>query len=219
MKTKIISAAVAIAALCLAPAAQAHVTVQPGSVPAGGFARLDVRVPNERDNAATQKVELKMPGGFIFVSYEPVPGWSTVVKKKSLAEPIESHGEQITEQVDSVTWTANDPSAAIQAGQFEDFGLSVGVPESAQEGDTLTFPAIQTYDNDEVVRWIGAPDSEEPASEVSVTAPEEEHGAASEDEAGDDDEDEGAPMWLSILGVVFGGGGLLAGAIALRRKP
>jgi uncharacterized protein len=215
---KTIGAAVAIASLSLIPAAQAHVTVQPGSVAAGGFERLDVRVPNERDNASTSKVEVKMPEGFIFASYEPVAGWTTVVKKKPLAEPIESHGEQITEQVDSVTWTANDPAFAIKPGQFQDFGLSVGIPESAQEGDTLTFPAIQTYSNDEVVRWIGEPDSEEPASQVSVTAPEEEEGASSEESAEGED-DEGAPMWLSILGVVLGGGGLLAGAAALRRKP
>ena len=39
--------AAAAAALLLAPAAaQAHVTIQPDTAPAGGFTRLDVRVPN-----------------------------------------------------------------------------------------------------------------------------------------------------------------------------
>ena len=48
--------AAAAAALLLAPAAaQAHVTLQPDTAPAGGFTRLDVRVPNERDDAGTDQ--------------------------------------------------------------------------------------------------------------------------------------------------------------------
>jgi periplasmic copper chaperone A len=212
-----------LAAMVLPAAAQAHVTVQPDSVPAGGFARLDVRVPNERDNAATNKVEVEFPEGFLFVSYEPVAGWTTAVKMKPLAEPIEQHGEEITEQVATVTFTADNPAAAIQPGQFRDFGLSVGMPADAEEGEVLTFPAIQTYDNGEVVRWIGAPDSDEPAAEVTLTAPEEEHGASSEEEGSvesgsEDDDDDGTPMALGIVALVLGAGGLLAGGTALARS-
>ena len=87
--------------------AQAHVTVQPESVPAGGFTRLDVRVPNERDDAATEKVEVKMPDGFLFVSYEPVAGWSVEVKTEKLDQPAEAFGEKINEQVDTVTFSAD----------------------------------------------------------------------------------------------------------------
>ena len=43
--------------LALDPPRRAHVTLQPERVPAGGFTRLDVRVPNERDDAATTKVQ------------------------------------------------------------------------------------------------------------------------------------------------------------------
>lgn len=229
MKKTISIAALALAtAALLASPAAAHVTVQPGEVPAGGFTRLDVRVPNERDDAATEKVEVQMPDGFIFASYEPVPGWEAAIKMKKLDEPIESHGEEFTEQVDTVTWTATDPQAAIQPGQFRDLGLSVGMPEDAVEGDVLTFPAIQTYDSGEVVRWIGDPDSEEPAGEVTLTAAEEEHGAAAGDEAVEDgadeaesagvDDSDGAPMWLAILALVVGGVGLLVGGASLRGK-
>ncbi len=230
MKTKIIGLAVVIASLGLAAVAQAHVTLQPDSVPAGGFARLDVRVPNERDQA-TEKVEVQLPSGFLFLSYEPVEGWTVDVKMKKLAEPVEEHGEMITEQVDTVTFTADSPEAAIQPGQFRDFGLSVGLPADAAEGDVLTFLALQAYDDGEVVRWIGDPDSEEPAPQVTLTAAEEEHGAdpAHEEEESaseeaetegddDEDEDEGAPTWLAILGAVLGAGGLLAGGAALRRS-
>jgi periplasmic copper chaperone A len=217
----------AIAGALAAPAiAQAHVTVQPESLPAGGFARLDVRVPNERDDAATEKVEVQMPDGFLAVSYEPEPGWSVDVKSEKLDQPAELFGEEVDEQIDTVTFIADDPSAAIQPGQFRDFGLSVGMPEEAAAGETLTFPALQTYDSGEVVRWIGPPDAEEPAAEVTLTAGEDEavtaaadDPAATEDAAeAEEDEDEGAPVWLTVVALILGALGLLVGAVSLTRR-
>jgi uncharacterized protein YcnI len=209
-----------VAALALPALAQAHVTVQPDAVPAGGFTRLDVRVPNEQDNAATTKVELQVPDGFIFASYEPVPGWTAVVRREKLDAPIESHGDQITEQVSTITWTADSPAAGIQPGEFRDFGLSVGLPEAAAEGEVLTFPALQSYDNGNVVRWIGEPDSEEPAAQVTLTAAEEEHGEAPEEEPEEsaDDEDDDSSKTLSIAALVVGAAGLGLGGAALRRS-
>ena len=170
---------IAIAALALgliAPAvAQAHVTVQPAEVPAGGFTRLDVRVPNERDDAGTIKVEVQFPDGFHFASYEPVPGWDVEVKMEKLDQPVEdSHGEEVTEQVSRIIWTGDGREGIVPPGAFQDFGLSVQTPDTPDE--TLTFPALQTYEGGEVVRWIGAPDAEEPAPTVSLTAAEDEQG-------------------------------------------
>jgi periplasmic copper chaperone A len=209
-------------ALAAPAAAQAHVTVQPEEVPAGGFVRFDVRVPNERDNADTEKVEVQMPDGFAFVSYEPTPGWQAQVRNEKLAQPIEAEGEQINEQVATVTWTATDPNAAIHPDEFRDFGLSVGLPEQAPAGQVLTFPAIQTYSSGEKVRWIGPPDSEEPAAQVTLTAAPAEGGSASDTGGGesgsDEEEDEGAPVWLAIVALVVGALGLVAGGVSLARS-
>ena len=56
-----VAVAVLAATLALAATASAHVTLQPEEAPAGGFTRLDVRVPNERDDAGTTKVEVRVP--------------------------------------------------------------------------------------------------------------------------------------------------------------
>jgi periplasmic copper chaperone A len=216
LKTTIAMATLALAA---PTAAQAHVTVQPEEVPAGGFARLDVRVPNERDDAATDKVEVRMPGGFAFVSTEPVPGWKADVKTEKLDQPIEEEGEEITEQVSTVTFTATEPDAAIQPGEFRDFGLSVGMPSDAREGDVLTFPALQTYDSGEVVRWIGPPDSEEPAAQVTLTAPAEAEASGEVEEAAQTDEDDGgASTGLAVTALIVGALGLVAGGASLVRS-
>jgi uncharacterized protein YcnI len=217
------AAVVAVAVLVLAPTASGHVTLQPEEVTAGDFTRLDVRVPNERDNASTTKVEVRFPPGFLFVSTEPVPGWNTEVSMRKLDKPVEQFGERITEEVDRVTLTAQGEANAIGRGQFRDFGLSVGVPD--KPGATLKFPAVQTYSSGEVVRWIGPEDAESPAPQVQLTAAGAEGGssqaAQQQAPAGGEDDDSGSNT-LSIIALIVGIAGLAAGLAALftrRRAP
>jgi uncharacterized protein YcnI len=206
-----------VVALALAPAAAAHVTLQPPEAPAGGFTRLDVRVPNERDNASTTKVVVQMPPGFLSVSTEPVPGWDAELTMRQLDEPVEQFGEQVTEEVGRITFTADGEASAIKPGQFQDFGLSLAVPEG-RPGSMLTFKALQTYSNGEVVRWIGPPDSEEPAPQVELTPAEEEEAAAPAAEqpaapAATEEEDDG--NGLAIAALIVGAAGLATGLAAL----
>jgi periplasmic copper chaperone A len=205
-----------VAVLALAPTAVAHVTLQPEETPAGGFTRLDVRVPNERDNASTTKVDVRFPPGFLFVSYEPAPGWDVKVTMRKLDKPVEQFGEQIREEVGRVTFTGDGETGVIRPGEFQDFGLSVGVPDKA--GSTLSFPSLQTYSSGEVVRWIGPPDSEEPAPQVKLTAAEPEGGGAAQpaapQQAADGDDDGGSDT-LAIIALIVGIAGLGAGLAAL----
>lgn len=213
-------AVIAAVAACSLPAvAAAHVTLQPSEVPAGGFERLDVRVPNERDGASTKKVEVKFPPGFISVSYEPVAGWGAKVKMAKLAEPVEAFGEKHTERVDTVTFSTD--GAGIRPGQFQDFGLSVALPDKA--GTTLTFKALQTYSNGEVVRWIGAPDTDEPAAQVKLTAavavgstahPADDAATATPAAVPEDSEEDDGNT-LALVALIVGALGLLAAVTGL----
>jgi periplasmic copper chaperone A len=213
-----IAAATAVAALAVPAVADAHVTVQPNTAAAGGFTRLNVRVPNERDDASTTKVELQLPDGFAEASFEPNPGWTVKVTKAKLAQPIKTDDGEVTEGVKQITWSSKD---GIPPGAFMDFGLSVQVPGKA--GDTLTFKALQTYSNGEIVRWIGPEGSDNPAPTVSVTAPAaDEHAAAAPAPAAASDTDSGGGSdTLSVIALVVGALGLLAGvaAFATTRRP
>jgi periplasmic copper chaperone A len=212
--------AVLVAALVLAPAAGAHVTLQPTEAPAGDFARLDVRVPNERDNAGTTKVVVRFPPGFLFASYEPVAGWDVEITKRKLEKPVEQFGERITEEVDRITFTGEGEQGVIRPDQFRDFGLSVSVPD--RPGATLTFKALQTYSNGEVVRWIGPPDAEEPAPQVKLTAaggeePASEQAAQQSPAADGEEEDDGNGLAIAALIVAALGLGAGLAALVLRR--
>jgi uncharacterized protein YcnI len=208
---------VAALALVLAPAASAHVTVNPREWEAGGFARFAVRVPNERDSADTTRVEMKLPDNVLSASFQPVEGWRRTVKMRQLDPPVEIEGEQVTEKIDTVTWTGG----RVRPGEFQEFGVSFQVPE--EPGTELVFPAVQTYSNGERVRWIGPEVADEPAPRVTVLeAPSEEEAAAEEPAptptpAPAAAEDEGGSDTLSIVALVVGAAGLLAGGLALIR--
>jgi uncharacterized protein YcnI len=220
-----------LAALIIPAAAEAHVTLNPTEWEAGGFARFDVRVPNERPNADTTKVMVQLPEGLFFVSFQPKAGWKRTIKMEKLAEPVEVFGDQITERVASVTWSGG----RIAPGEFDEFGVSFRVPETP--GESLVFPSLQTYSNGEVVRWIDPdPEAETPAPQVLVTeaAQEEAAGAAAtttEEEASSGGQ-EAAPEPTSAevednsranLALTLGVAGLVAGlaalALALLRRP
>jgi len=208
MRRALIAAA---AALLAAPAAaQAHVTVQPTSVPAGGEdTRLAVRVPNEMENASTVKLDLQLPPGFAEASVETNPGWTVKVTKTKLATPIHTDDGDITEAVSRITWTGDGKDGSIPPGGFKDFGLSVLVPGKA--GDELTFKALQTYSNGQVVRWIGPADSDNPAPVVKVTAGDEPAPAATAAPAAGHSSGNG----LAITALVIGALGLLTAIVAL----
>jgi uncharacterized protein YcnI len=221
-----VAAIAAASALAVPAAAQAHVTIQPNTAEAGGFTRIDVRVPNERDNAGTTKVQVQLPPGFAFVSYEPRPGWSVVTKKVKLDPPVETDDGELTEGVGAVTWTGRGKQGVIAPGQFVDFGLSVRMPDG-EPGQKLTFKAVQTYENGEVVRWIGPEDAEEPAPTVTLTAAgagdrpvssssgAQEPAGSESAPASSTSDDDGGSDGLAIVALIVGALGLAAGGAAL----
>ena len=149
MSRIVTAAAIVAGSLTVAAPAWAHVSIQPPTAEAGGFATFAVQVPNERA-ASTTSVQVVFPAdqAIPYVSVEPTPGWTASVEKRTLAEPIEAEGSKITEVVSSITWTGG----AIGEGQFQQFLISAGpLPTGV---DALEFKAIQTYANGEVVRWI-----------------------------------------------------------------
>ncbi|MEU7696308.1 YcnI family protein [Microbispora hainanensis] len=218
----------------LAVPALAHVTVNPGTAVKGSWTKLAFRVPNERDNASTTKVEVDFPtdNPLPFVSVRPVPGWDVKLTRGKLPKPVVSDaGDTITESVLKITWSGGK----VGSGQFQEFEVSVGpLPKSV---DTLAFPTVQTYSNGEVVKWADAPkadgsEPDHPAPTLKLVAAEEGEGdedgeapaspaaapvvaaVASEDQGGNNT----PALVLGGLGLVAGLVGAGAGVTALRRS-
>jgi uncharacterized protein YcnI len=157
-----------LAAAAVPATANAHVSLHPNEVPTGAFATLDLRVPNESDNANTVKIAVQVPPAFTDVSPEFMPGWTPEVRTVKLAKPVQSDDGPITEGVREIVWEGKGPDGKIPPGQFLNFPISTEIPGKA--GTTITFKVLQYYDDGEVVRWIGPPNSDEPAPDIDVTA-------------------------------------------------
>jgi uncharacterized protein YcnI len=223
--------------LFAASPAWAHVSVSPDEATAGSFTTLSFKVPNESESATTTKVEVNFPSdpAIADASVQPVPGWTVNVNKTKLETPVTTdEGETLDEYVSSVTWTAEGDG--LGDGEFQTFLVSVGLPD---EPGVLAFPALQTYSDGEVVRWVdptgpGAPEAEHPAPTVTLTEGDAEgdgHGseatttttgsdaggtAAGPVQTAQDDAD--SAKTLAIVGIVIGIVGVALGGIALARK-
>lgn len=218
--------------LAMAAPASAHVTVNPNEATQGERARVDFRVPNESDTASTTELEVHFPEEtpISSVSVGKVPGWSAEVAYRTLDTPMEGgHGEQITEVVDVITWTADDEEVAIGPGEFVEFPVSLGpLPEVEQ----LSFPSLQTYSDGEVVRWIELPadgaEPEHPAPTLTLAAADQsaevtgegsDEGSATDtaqesDSAGSESS---TGTWLGLAGLLAGLAGAALGGLAFAR--
>ncbi|MBP0457476.1 YcnI family copper-binding membrane protein [Streptomyces montanisoli] len=252
-RAAVVGGLAASAVLVLAGTASAHVTVNPeGEAVKGGSAVVDFKVPNERDNATTTKLEVDFPTDTPLASVmpEPVPGWKIDITKSKLSKPVELWGSKVTEAVSKVTWTADKSSGSgsgdsgIPVGEFQLFPVSVAtLPKNA---DQVTFKALQTYSNNEVVRWIevqkpGAPEPENPAPTLKLTAAPaadsqgSSSGSSSASNASDSSDSSGKSgkdqassstsdgsdtlaRVLGIVGIVIGAAGVACGVLIGRRR-
>jgi len=229
-----VTAGVTALTLGLALPALAHVTINPGSAQQGGFTKVAFRVPNERDDASTTRIEVTFPTDhpLAFVSVKPVPGWDVKVVDGKLPKPVTTEYGELTEAVTKVTWSGGK----IAPGQFQEFEVSMGALPT--DTDQLVFPTTQTYSGGEVVKWADEPkadgsEPERPAPTLKLTpasAEKDGHGAASSPTssaepvsapsvapAASAEGSDGTARLLGGAGLVLGIAGLVVGALGLRR--
>jgi uncharacterized protein YcnI len=245
-KRRTLSAAVPLAAgagllLALAAplAASAHVTVSPNTASAGSYALVTLKVPNESATAVTDRLELELPTDtpFSSVSYVPVSGWDAELVRETLPEPVTVGGNEVTEAVTSIVWTAQ-PGFEVASGQLQLFPVSLGpVPEV----DKIVFVAHQGYSDGTVVSWSDTEEgAEHPAPTLYVNAApaSDHHGAGdagghegddptagdgeqsdtADDAAGASASTDAVARGIGIGGLVVGAVGIAIAAVALRRK-
>lgn len=210
-----------------AGSASAHVGITPSTTAAGAYAVLDVSVPHGCESSPTTEITIKIPDQINSVTPTRNPLWDVKKQVVALNPPVtDGHGNQITERVASVTYTANKP---LPDGYRDVFELSLQLPDA--EGDTLVFPVLQACKQGQSA-WIevaadgqGDEDLALPAPTVVLTAAtaDDHHGASSEEIVATSDEtatsaDSGGSDALTISALGFGVLGALLGGTALVRQ-
>jgi uncharacterized protein YcnI len=168
----VLAGVMAMGAMVLLPAtaASAHVTIEPPTAPKGTDAVINFVVPNEMENANTTQLQVFFPTDHLIpdASTQPVAGWTAKVTTAHSDKPLQTDAGTTNDYVASITWTGG----SIPPGQFQEFGVALGLPDDAS---SLTFKALQTYSNGQVVRWIetaaaGQPEPENPAPVLTLTS-------------------------------------------------
>ena len=190
--------------------AWAHVVVGPEELAAGGYEKLTVTAPSEKEIPTTE-VRVDVPEGFTVSGVKPVPGW-------------EYEFEEEAGVVTAVTWSGGQ----IGPREFQEFEMQAQTPDAP--GD-FSFGATQTYEDGSTAEWTGPPDSENPASVVRVvssSAGAHRHGgeeeaatAAPDEQTGDDLPETGGTSFPSVASTGLFAAGLALGLVAaslLRRR-
>jgi uncharacterized protein YcnI len=204
-------------------AANAHVGLGGSSDEAGTSTLLTFSFSHGCEESPTTGLTIQIPEGINAVTPTVDAGWTVEKVMQDLATPIEdAHGNEITQRVSEVVYTANEP---IENGYRAAVVLSLTLPEDAA-GTTLAFPTVQRCEVGENA-WIQIAeegqdphDLDAPAPTIAVTA-----GALDDEHAdGADAADSGevavaaAPMdqtGLIVASLVVGSLGLILAAIAL----
>ncbi|WP_434451928.1 YcnI family copper-binding membrane protein [Lentzea sp. E54] len=222
MRTLAVVAVAGIAMLGTPTIASAHVSAQPAEFTQGGRATFAFRVPNERDNAGTTKIEVTLPQDTPLTSVrtKPLPGWKAEAVKGKLDKPVTVGGKEITEAFKTITWTA-DAGVKIGVNEYQEFFVALGtLPEGK---DTLLLPTKQTYENGEVVDWsqptVDGKEPEHPAPALKLApkkAGDDGHGGHGTTPSGDStDTHEASAAGSDQTARYLGGAGLAVGALAL----
>jgi uncharacterized protein YcnI len=221
--------ATAAIALSLVQPASAHVTATPSTAEAGSYSVVTFSVGHGCESSPTTRIEIQVPESVLSVTPSRHPLYEVESVREELEEPVaDAHGNEVTERVASIVYTAETP---LPDGQRDAFELSFQLPDAA--GEVLAFPTVQTCEQGET-GWTQVPAEGQDGDELETPAPSFEILPASGDghggeAAGDDaepaadtsgDDSEAAAGGSSALGwagLAAGLLGLVAGGLALAR--
>ena len=161
-------------ALFLYADAGAHVTLEQPAAAAGSYYKATLRVGHGCAGSPTTALTVFLPEGFQGAKPMPKPGWQQVIAKAKLAQPYESHGKRVIEDVASITWKGG----SLADAHYDEFALFGKLP--AREGK-LYFKVLQECESGKN-EWFAIPeagkslhDYPQPAAELLLTAPEHAH--------------------------------------------
>lgn len=117
-------------ATLMAPAA-AHVALAQPQAAAGSSYSAVLRLSHGCAGSATHTVAVQLPAGFRGAKPSPKAGWALSVRRQALAQPYDSHGRRVTEEVVEVVWTARSPEHFLADAWFDEFSVRGQLPLQA----------------------------------------------------------------------------------------
>lgn len=201
--------------------ASAHVGVTASTTAAGSSALLSFTVPHGCDGSPTTAISIGWPEEIASATPTVVAGWEASKVTVEVAATADAHGNEITERVAEVVYTATD--GGLPDGYRQQFDVQALLPD-LEPGTTLSFPVTQTCAVGETI-W----DGEDTPTVTLSAAVADAHGHDDDSDAhdagagADEEATSSAAASTDVLARVLGIAGLVVGtagivaAIASRR--
>lgn len=132
--------ALALLMLAAAGAASAHITLETPEAETGKPYKAVLRVGHGCDGSATRQVIVTLPTGLRGAKPVPKAGWTLTTLRAPLAQPYDSHGKTVTDELAEVQWTARTEADFLQDAWVDEFTIRATV---VAEPGTLWFKVRQ----------------------------------------------------------------------------
>lgn len=123
--------AATLATVSLSTSVHAHAVLTEPSALAGSYYKGAVRIGHGCEGSATTGVKVYVPSGFEAFKAQPKNGWVIKMKKGKLAEPYQSQGKTVTEDLVELEWVASSKEASLPDGTSDEFAFMTKLPEKA----------------------------------------------------------------------------------------
>jgi uncharacterized protein YcnI len=154
-------AAMALGLLAAAGPAAAHISLENQQAPANSIDRAVFRVPHGCGEAATTRITVRLPEGFIQARPMPKPGWTLRVTYRG--EAPSGHGA-IADAAEIVREGGSLPNA-----HYDEFVIRMRLPD--RRGELVYIPVIQDCEGGASTGWVQIPEAGRRASDYPHIAP------------------------------------------------
>jgi len=146
----------------IAPPAFAHAVLDNPRAEAGSSYRAAIRITHGCSGSPVREVIVQIPEGVRGVKPMPKPGWTLEIEKARLAQPYESHGRRVEEDVVRVRWSGG----RLENAHFDEFVLLAALPDRPGK---LYWKVSQVCEQGRV-DWFDLPDGGKPAADLKEPA-------------------------------------------------
>lgn len=154
----------ALAALCLALPAQAHVTFEKPEADAGKPYKGVLRIGHGCNGSPTTSLSVEIPDGLIAVKPMPKAGWTLTMEEGAYPEPVTVYGHKLTSGVRRITWSGG----RLLDKEYDEFIFAGQIAPGAS--GVLYAPATQTCEQG-AQAWIEIPKAGQTTRDLTYPAP------------------------------------------------
>ncbi len=141
----------------LASTVLGHATINP-PVSVGSYSQGNIRIGHGCNKTSTIAVTVQIPQNVTSVRPTKVFSFPQLaIKTRPLAVPIVTEGGNVTEEVDSITWSGG----SLPDNEYQDFGIAFKLPPVA-DGTVLYFPVTQQCEQGLWNNWTQIPQGASP---------------------------------------------------------